>query len=44
LGLIEEAIGIEGDAFAVDVDLGGLFSVPPHRLVGDLGVMRGHLV
>jgi hypothetical protein len=44
LGLIEEAVGTEGDTFALDIDLGGLFPVPPHRLVGDLGVMRGHLV
>src|SRR6516162_10501914 len=44
LGLAERAVGVEGDALAIDVDLGGLFPAPPHRLVGDLGVKRGHPV
>jgi len=44
LGLVERAGGIERDAFAFDVDSGGLFPASPHRLVGDLGVAGGHLV
>ncbi|WP_199819170.1 hypothetical protein [Streptomyces sp. FxanaA7] len=42
LGLAERPVGVEGVSLAVDVDLGRLFPVPPHRLIGDLGVVRGH--
>jgi uncharacterized protein DUF4062 len=44
LGLAESAVGVQGDPFTLDVDLGGVCPVSPDGLVGDLGVVGGHPV
>ena len=43
LRLGQRPVGVDVDPLALDVDLGGLFPAPAHGLVGDPGVVRGHL-
>jgi hypothetical protein len=43
LRLGQRPVGLDVDAFALDVDLGGLFPAAADGLVGDPGVVRGHL-
>ena len=44
LCLGQRPFGVERDALTFDVDLGGCFPAAADGLVGDPGVMRGHLM
>jgi hypothetical protein len=43
VGLGQWPVGVDADVFPLDVDLGGLFPSAADGLVGNSGIVRGHL-